>query len=62
MKKVEDLFYFIIQGLANCDFTMNTPLVVEYDCGFGSDGVIALESNENEVVIVSGYEEECDIN
>lgn len=56
MKKVEDLIYFLVRGL-DSDFTMNTPLVVTYDSGFGYDRVIDLKSNGDEVVIVSGYDE-----
>lgn len=61
MKKVEDLFYFLVRGLANCDFTMTTPLAVTYERGFGYDGVVDLKSNEDEVVIVSGYYDVNDI-
>ena len=56
MNKVGDLFYFIIKGLADKSLTMDMPVIVDYDGGFGSDSMIDIVSNGNELVIISGYE------
>ena len=34
MKKVEDLFYFIMRGLADKTLTMETPILVDFDHGY----------------------------
>lgn len=54
MKKVEDLFYFIIRGLADKTLTMETPISVIYDQGFGADWAIDILVNEGELQIISG--------
>ena len=35
MKKVDDLFYFIMRGLADKTLSMDMPVLVECDAGFG---------------------------
>ena len=54
MKKVEDLFYFIMRGLSDKSLTMETPISVIYDQGFGSDWAIDILVDEGELQIISG--------
>lgn len=57
MKKVEDLFYFIMRGLADKSLTMETPISVIYDQGFESDmaiDIIDILVDEGELQIISG--------
>ena len=57
MKKVEDLFYFIMRGLADKSLTMDTPISVVYDEGYGSDWAIDILVDEGELRIVSGVDD-----
>lgn len=54
MKKVEDLFYFIMRGLADKTLTMDTPVSVVYDQGYGYDWAINILVDEGELRIISG--------
>ena len=54
MKKVEDLFYFIMRGLADKTLTMDTPVSVLYDQGYGCDWAIDILVDEAELCVVSG--------
>ena len=54
MKKVEDLFYFIMRGLADKTLTMDTPVSVTYDQGYGCDWAIGILVDKGELRIVSG--------
>ena len=56
--KVEDLFYFIIRGLADKSLTMETPVSVVYDQGFEYELVyccaIDILVDEEGLLIISG--------
>lgn len=56
MKKVEDLFYFIMRGLADKSLAMETPISVVYNQGCGYEWAIDILIDEGELLIISGVD------
>ena len=54
MKKVEDLFYFIMRGLADKSLTMETPILAVCDRGYVYGCVIDILVDGDRLQIIAG--------